>query len=243
MVFDLTSAKTELIKYWEPDFKIDKFHTEDYFVESLREVLDLIIQQQIRSDVPLGSYLSGGIDSSLVTIMASGRYGQQMKSFTGTFNEGPEYNELEYAREAARAANSQLFEIYPTEQQFIDLLPKLIYHLDEPVAGPGLFPQYVVSKVASEHVKVVLGGQGGDEIFGGYARYIIAYFEQALKGAIFETNEEGEHIVSLSSILPNLPYLRAYTPMIKSFFKTDLFEPMDRRYFSPINRLGTCESS
>lgn len=238
MTFDLKSGRTERIKYWEPDFKIDKFHTEEYFVESLREVLDLIIKQQIRSDVPLGSYLSGGIDSSLVTILASKRYKQQMKSFTGVFNDGPEFNELEYAREAARAAGSQLYEIYPTEQEFIDLLPKLIWHLDEPVAGPGLFPQYIVSKFASEHVKVVLGGQGGDEIFGGYTRYIVAYLEQALKGAIFETNEEGEHIVSLSSILPNLPYLRAYAPMMKSFWGEGLFEAMDRRYFRLVNRMS-----
>ncbi len=171
------------------------------------EILDQTISQQLRSDVPLGSYLSGGLDSSFVTILSASKYGQQFKSFTGAFDEGPEFNELEYAREAARVANSQLYEIIPTEQEFIDLLPKLIWHLDEPVAGPGVFPQYIVSKLASEHVKVVLGGQGGDEIFGGYARYLVAYLEQAIKGAIFENNEEKEHIVSLHSILPNLPFL------------------------------------
>ena len=107
-------------------------------------------------------------------------------------------------------------------------MPKLIYHLDEPVAGPGLFPQYIVSKFASKHVKVILGGQGGDEIFGGYARYMVAYLEQALKGAINETNEEEEHIVSLDSILPNLPSLKQYIPMMKTFWKNDAFEPMDQ---------------
>ncbi len=134
-----------------------------------------------------------------------------------------------------------LYEVIPTEAEFIDLLPKLIWHLDEPVAGPGVFPQYIVSRLASEHVKVVLGGQGGDEIFGGYARYLVAYLEQALKGAIFENNEEKEHIVSLNSILPNLPFLRTYTPMLKDFMKDDLFEPMDRRYFRLINRMGSSE--
>ena len=108
--------------------------------------------------------------------------------------------------------------------------------MDEPAAGPGLFPQYIVSRLAAQHVKVCLGGQGGDEIFGGYARYVVAYLEQALKGAIFETNEEGEHIVSLSSILPNLPYLRHYVPMLDAVLEAGVFEPMDRRYFRLIDR-------
>jgi asparagine synthase (glutamine-hydrolysing) len=239
MTVDLGLDKIIVDKYWEPDFRIDKFHTEAYFVETLRDILNTIMEQQIRSDVPLGTYLSGGIDSSLVTILAACKYGSKLKSFSGAFNEAPEFNELEYAKAAAKAAGSELFEVFPTEQEFIDSLPELIWHLDEPVAGPGLFPQYIVSKYASKHVKVILGGQGGDEIFGGYTRYIVAYLEQALKGAIFETNEEGEHIVSLSSMLPNLPYLRAYAPMIKSFWGEGLFEPMDRRYFNLVNRMGT----
>ena len=167
---------------------------------------------------------------------------QPIKSFSGAFNEGPEFNELEYARAAAKAANAELFEIFPTEQEFIDLLPKLIYHLDEPVAGPGLFPQYIVSRLASKHVKVILGGQGGDEIFGGYARYMVAYLEQAIKGAIYESNEEDEHIVSLRSILPNLPSLKQYIPMMKSFWNDGAFEPMDRRYYNLINRMGTTKN-
>ncbi len=241
MTINLNNNKINRIKYWEPDFKIDRYHTEEYFIVRLGEILDQTISQQLRSDVPLGSYLSGGLDSSFVTIMSACKYGRQFKSFTGAFREGPEFNELEYAREAARVANSQLFEVFPTEQEFIDLIPKLVWHLDEPVAGPGVFPQFIVSKLASQHVKVVLGGQGGDEIFGGYARYLVAYLEQAIKGAINESNEEKEHIVSLQSILPNLPNLKAYTPMIRDFWGNDVFEPMDRRYFRLINRMGASE--
>jgi asparagine synthase (glutamine-hydrolysing) len=91
---------------------------------------------------------------------------------------------------------------------------------------------------ARKEVKVVMGGQGGDEVFGGYARYVVAYLEQALKGAIFETNEEKEHIVSLQSILPNLPALKQYTPMLQSFWQEGAFAPMDRRYFQLIDRSG-----
>jgi asparagine synthase (glutamine-hydrolysing) len=242
MTIDLNSWDIRTVEYWEPNFKLDQYHTEEYFIVELQKILGETICQQLRSDVPVGTYLSGGLDSSLVTILASKFLDKQIKSFSGAFKEGPEFNELKYARIAAKAANAELFEIYPTEQEFIDLMPKLIYHLDEPVAGPGLFPQYIVSKLASKHVKVILGGQGGDEIFGGYARYMIAYLEQAVKGAIFETNEEGEHIVSLSSILPNLPSLRQYVPMMKSFWNDGAFEPMDRRYYNLINRMGSTKS-
>lgn len=242
VTIDTSSWKIKNKKYWIPNFKIDNFHTEEYFIVELQKILEETITQQLRSDVTIGTYLSGGIDSSLVTIMASKFLDKPLKSFSGGFKEGPEFNELKYARIAAKKAKAELFEVFPTEKQFIDLLPKLIYHLDEPVAGPGLFPQYIVSKLASKHVKVILGGQGGDEIFGGYARYMIAYLEQAIKGAINESNEEEEHIVSLSSILPNLPSLKQYIPMMKSFWKSDAFEPMDRRYYNLLNRMGSTES-
>ena len=235
---DLNDYQIRHKKYWEPDFQLDTHHTEEYFVENLRGILDEIVFQQLRSDVPVGTYLSGGIDSSLVTMLSAKHYGNQLQSFTGAFREGPEFSEMPFAEIVAKQANSQLHKIYPTEQQFVDNLSKLIYHLDEPVAGPGLFPQFMVSKYAAENVKVVLGGQGGDEIFGGYTRYLVAYLEQAIKGAIFESNEEGEHIVSLNSILPNLPSLQQYIPMMKSFWKTDAFSQMDKRYFALINRMG-----
>ena len=241
MSLDLKTDKLERVKYWEPNFQLDPYHTEEYFIVELRKILKETIVQQLRSDVPLGTYLSGGIDSSLVTIMASKYYKGQIKSFSGAFREGPEFNELKYARLAARESNAELFEIFPTEQEFIDVMPKLIYHLDEPVAGPGLFPQYMVSKMASQHVKVILGGQGGDEIFGGYTRYLVAYLEQALKGAIYESNEEGEHIVNLHTILPNLPGLQNYVPMMKSFWKEGAFDPMDKRYFRLLNRMGSSQ--
>ncbi|HEU5051722.1 MAG TPA: asparagine synthase (glutamine-hydrolyzing) [Hanamia sp.] len=236
---NLNNWQIDEVKYWEPNFNIDQYHTEEYFIVELDKILKKTIYQQLRSDVPIGTYLSGGIDSSFVTIMASKFLDSKLKSFSGAFNEGPEFNELEYARQAAAKANAELFEVFPTEQEFIDLIPKLIYHLDEPVAGPGLFPQYIVSRLASNHVKVILGGQGGDEIFGGYTRYLVAYLEQALKGAIYETNEEEEHIVSLESILPNLPTLKQYIPMMKSFWKEGSFEAMDQRYFHLIDRMGS----
>ena len=237
-VVDLASLAIRTEKYWEPTFRLDPYHTEEYFIAEVRRLLNDAVRLQMRSDVPVGCYLSGGMDSSLVTLLAAPHVGGRLHTFSGAFKEGPEFNELDYAREVARACGAESHEIFPTEQEFCDLLPKLVYHMDEPVAGPGLFPQYIVSRMAQKQVKVCLGGQGGDEIFGGYTRYLVAYFEQALKGAIFETNEEQEHIVSLRSIVPNLAALKQYVPMLKQFWNDELFQPMDRRYFRLIDRSG-----
>ena len=236
LIINLESNEIRTIKYWDPLYKVDTHHTEEYFVSELRRLLEHSIEIQLRSDVPVGTYLSGGMDSSIVTMLASCKYPSKLKTFTGAFKEGDEFDESKYAQIVAESCNAEIFKIYPTANDFIDLLPKLIYYLDEPVAGPGVFPQYMVSHLASKEVKVVLGGQGGDEIFGGYARYFIAYLEQAIKGAIFETNEEGEHIVSLQSMIPNLPYIKNYIPMLKVFTKMERFEPMDKRYFHLIDR-------
>jgi asparagine synthase (glutamine-hydrolysing) len=199
-------------------------------------LLEDTIKIQLRSDVPVGTYLSGGLDSSLVTMMASKLVSTPLQTFTGAFDEGREFDETRYAKIVSERSNSVYNEIYLNEDNFLENLSNLIYHLDEPVVGPGVFPQFMVSKFASSKVKVVLGGQGGDEIFGGYARYSIAYLEQAVKGAIFSSNEESEHIVSLKSILPNLPSLQQYMPMMKQFNSLGSYENMDRRYFHLIDR-------
>jgi len=236
-VVNLKSRDVRRVRYWEPRFVIDPYHTEEYFLVETRRLLEDSIRIQMRSDVPVGAYLSGGLDSSIVTGFAARAYeGGRFKTFTGAFDEGPQFDERPYARAVAESVNAEMHTIIPSANDFADVLQKLVYYMDEPVAGPGLFPQYMVSRCAAQHVKVVLGGQGGDEIFGGYARYLVAYLEQALKGAIFETAEEQEHIVSLKSIVPNLPVLRAYQPMLSQFWRSGVFEPMDQRYFKLVDR-------
>lgn len=223
-------------RYWDTDFSVDEYHTPEYFRDRLRSLLEDSAHLQVRSDVPLGAYLSGGMDSSVVTSLASATLGGALPMFTGRFAESPEYDESHFARMVAETTGGVLHDVVPGPQDFADLLPEIIHAMDEPLAGPGVFPQFMVSQLAAQHVKVVLGGQGGDEVFGGYARYLVAYLEQALKGAIFETQEEGQHVVTLESIIPNLPLLRQYRPLMSHFWRDGLFDEMDRRYFRIIDR-------
>lgn len=226
-------------KYWDVEYSTDSYHTEEYYIDQLQMLLQDSIRQQLRSDVPIGCHLSGGMDSSIVTCVASDLLGCSLHSFTGSFDFGPHYDESAYAREVSRFSGTDYHEIRPNANDFISSIEDIIYFMDEPVAGPGVFPQLFVSRLARKYVKVVLGGQGGDEIFGGYARYLVAYLEQCLKGAIFETQEEGDFVVTLDSIIPNLPLLQEYLPMLRSFWSQGVFEPMDRRYYSLINRSGS----
>ena len=222
--------------YWDTNYKIDSHNSEEYFYENIRSTLEDSVRLQLRSDVPIGAHLSGGIDSSLVSVLAANKHESTLSLFHGKFSEGSAYDESKYAKIISKETKGRLYEVIPTASEFVDQLPNLLYALDEPVAGPGLFPQYAVSKLAKSHVKVVLGGQGGDEIFGGYARYLVGYLEQALKGAIFETQEEGEHLVSLQSIIPHLPILKQYRPLLSQFWSEGLFDDMDARYFRLVDR-------
>ncbi len=235
------NGMVEVRRYWEVYYEPDFHHTAAYFEEKLRNLLAESVRYHLRSDVPVGAYLSGGLDSSVVAALASREVEKEFLAFTGKFTLGPEYDESQYARAVAEANNFALHEIDITADDFIANIRKVIYHLDYPVAGPGSFPQFMVSQLASRYRKVVLGGQGGDEIFGGYTRYLVAYFEQCIKAAIDGTMHNGNFVVTYESIIPNLTALRNYKPMLQEFWREGLFEAMDRRYFRLINRAPTLE--
>jgi asparagine synthase (glutamine-hydrolysing) len=235
-VLRVAAGVVEARRYWEVYYELDLDHTANYFEERLRELLSESVRLHLRADVPVGAYLSGGLDSSIVAALASAQSEDEFLGFTGKFSFGPEYDESEYARLLAAERGFGLHEIDISARDFTDNIRKVIYHLDYPVAGPGSFPQYMVSQLAARHRKVVLGGQGGDEIFGGYVRYLIAYFEQCIKAAIDGTINNGNYIVTYESIIPNLTALRNYKSVMQEFWREGLFEEMDRRYFRLINR-------
>jgi asparagine synthase (glutamine-hydrolysing) len=222
-------------RYWKPDYTIDGSLTELDAVDQLSAMIKNSVRLQLRSDVPLGAYVSGGTDSSTVALLAADGYGERLETFTGAFHEGDEFDETRYAAAVSEQAGARQHLVYPTERDFTDSLEFLSYSMDEPAAGPGLFPQYCVSKLASENVKVCLGGQGGDEIYGGYARHAIAYLEFALRAAI-SGEDSGADGIRLDEFASQLPLLQQYIPMLKRQFSNGLFEAPDLRYFQLLDR-------
>jgi asparagine synthase (glutamine-hydrolysing) len=229
-------------RYWEVFYNLDWDHTSRYFEDHMRVMIENSVRLHLRSDVPVGAYISGGIDSGIIgSLAARFQAPTEFMGFTGKFAEGRLFDESEYARALAEMRGMTLHEQTITARDFAETIGQVIYHLDYPVAGPGSFPQYHVSKLAAQHRKVVLGGQGGDEIFGGYVRYLIAYFEQCIKGAIDGTLNNGNFVVTYESIIPNLVALRNYKPLLKDFWKEGLFEDHSQRYYRLINRTLTMD--
>lgn len=224
-------------RYWDIHYQIDYDHTPKYFYEKLDALLRETISLHLRSDVEVGAYVSGGIDSSLIALLATEERKQSLPCFHGRFLENAAYDESVYAKAVSSQINSDLNILDIHANDFIDNIEMIIYHMDFPVAGPGVFPQFMVSNEASKYVKVILGGQGGDELFGGYARYLIAYFEQCIKASIQGTYSKSKNfIVSMESIIPHLQVLKSYQPMIQQFWKHGLFDSLENRYYQLINR-------
>lgn len=235
----IKNGNIESKRYWEVYYNLDWDHTQKFFEGKIQDLIDDSVRIHLRSDVPIGGYLSGGLDSSIIAATASRKCSGEFIGFNGKFSIGPEYDESKFARAVANENSFDVHEVDIDVNDFINHIKSVIYHLDYPVAGPGAFPQYMVSRFASKMRKVVLGGQGGDEIFGGYTRYLIAYFEQCIKAAIDGTASKGSFVVTYESIIPNLTALRNYKPMLQEFWREGIFEDMDRRYFRLINRTST----
>ncbi|MDH4182987.1 MAG: asparagine synthase-related protein, partial [Nitrospinota bacterium] len=226
-------------RYWRVSYNLDQERDDQGFQSRCLELIQDSVAAHIVSDVPVGAYVSGGLDSSALAIIARRQTNDSsFMAFHGRFEGGPSYDESQYAREVCRQEGMQYHETTIGVEDFKESFHKIIYHMDFPAAGPGAFPQYVVSRSVKGHRKVVLGGQGGDEIFGGYVRYLVAYFEQCVKGAIEGVEDPSRFVVTYESIIPNLKSLHGYQPLMKHFFSQGMFESYDRRYYRLVDRSG-----
>lgn len=163
------NGNVEISRYWETYYRPDFSKTEEEWCELLSSKLSETVGSHMMSDVPLGAFLSGGIDSSAVVSLMSQHSSSPVKTFSIGFKEA-KYNELKYAREVARKYQTEHHEQI-VQPESVDLLPKLVDAYDEPFADSSAIPTYYVSKFAREFVTVALSGDGGDELFVGYNTY------------------------------------------------------------------------
>jgi asparagine synthase (glutamine-hydrolysing) len=173
-------------------------------VARFRELLEESVRLRLMSDVPLGMFLSGGIDSSAIAAIMARMIDRPLQTFSVAFKERA-FNELEYAREVARAIGADSHEIVIDDRDFFGALPRLVWHEDEPIAHTSSVPLYFVSALARQHVTVVLTGEGSDELLAGYGKYLrLAWNWRA--GSVYEKVVPQALRTSIANgVVPNLP--------------------------------------
>jgi asparagine synthase (glutamine-hydrolysing) len=157
--------------YWDLTVPVDdEVRPREYYVKTYRELLEACVSNHLMSDVPLGVFLSGGLDSSAVAVLTTKIRREPIETFSVGYGEEA-FSELPYARQVAQHIGSRHHEVRLNRQEFFAALPALIWHEDEPIVWPSSVSLYFVAKLARERVKVVLTGEGSDETLGGYMRY------------------------------------------------------------------------
>lgn len=165
------SGQLKLEYYWDLTVPADtEIRPRGYYVKTYRELLEASVSSHLMSDVPLGVFLSGGLDSSAIAALTTKIRREPIETFSVGYGE-ENFSELPYARQVAQHIGSRHHEVRLSQEEFFAALPDLIWHEDEPIAWPSSLSLYFVARLARERVTVVLTGEGSDETLGGYARY------------------------------------------------------------------------
>ncbi len=216
-----SSGEIKEERYWDvyEHLSVDK---REYSVDELEERLKESFKLRMVSDVPVGVFLSGGIDSSLVSAIIQSESSKPIKTFTIGF-EDEEYDEAKWAKLIAKHLGTEHHELYCTEKELFEIVPKLSYIYDEPFGDSSGIPTYLVSQLARRSVKVVLSGDGGDEIFGGYVKYMITQnafgklkvihplLRRAVKGTVELLGRE-----RFAELMSRVPYLKSRYKNLKT---------------------------
>lgn len=167
---------TSIRQYWDiPTGEPSRTERFPATVARFRGLLEQSVRLRLMSDVPLGMFLSGGIDSSVIAALMARMIDRPLQTFSVAFGDRA-FSELEYARQVSRAIGADAHEVVIGPREFFGALPRLVWHEDEPIAHPSSVPLYFVSRLARDHVKVVLTGEGSDELLAGYGKYPRALF-------------------------------------------------------------------
>ena len=210
------AGKVVVNEFWDLRFGGDDHaRTDREYVNEWTELFEESVRLRLMADVPLGMFLSGGIDSSAIAAVMSRMVSEPIKTFSVGFAER-EGNELKYARTVARAFKTDHHEVVVTPHQFFSALPNLVWHEDEPIAHPSSVPLFFVSKLAAQHVKVVLTGEGSDEMLGGYGRYRKTLVNISL-GQSYNNFVPRNVRTALRRLITDLPYSSLSQKLTRSF--------------------------
>jgi asparagine synthase (glutamine-hydrolysing) len=199
------NGNSQVRRYWDLEFDDTDIHYSTQDLErQLVDLLDETVQLHMISDVPVGFLLSGGIDSTAMLSFAATKTGSPISTFTIGFSSDSVVDERPYARLAAERYGSKHYEISIFPSDFASFLPKYVWHMEEPVCQPPAVALYYVSKLASEHVKVLLSGEGGDEAFAGYENYRNTFWFERIKSALGSLRGPvGQSMKLLNQVLPS----------------------------------------
>lgn len=219
------NGKTEIKEYWDLCFPAVR-PSQDFkgSISQLKVLIKETVKDHMISDVPVGLLLSGGVDSSALLSLAVNESGQDISTFTVGFEGEGFADERPYARLAAERFGAKHYEMTISSKDFMEFLPKYIWHMEEPVCEPPAIALYYVSKLAGNYVKVLLSGEGGDEAFAGYPNYRNIVWLERLKNILGPSNMTVATILSKLSYLSAFRKLRKYTSLMKL--------PLEKYYYS-----------
>ena len=238
------NGKSEIHRYWDLSFSKPTVNLSPAAAE--KQLLDLLaeaIELHMIADVPVGVLLSGGVDSTAVLSFAAEGTNKGISTYTVGFSDPGVADERPYAGLAAEMFHTQHHDMTITASDFAAFLPQYVWHMEEPVCEPPAIALYYVSKLASNHVKVLLSGEGGDEAFAGYSNYRnLLWFERA-KRVMPSLNGALSRGLSTADSLFNLPRVAKYAPLMNAHFPSYYFSRTSNPYRYAGNGLGELYSS
>jgi asparagine synthase (glutamine-hydrolysing) len=240
----LKDGRAEIRQYW--DLQFQKPERTPSIKDAERQLLSLLaeaVEQHMIADVPVGVLLSGGVDSTAVLSFAAEKTDKEISSYTVGFSDPTVADERPYARLAAETFGSRHYEMTISAKDFADFMPRYVWHMEEPVCEPPAIALYYVSKLASEHVKVLLSGEGGDEAFAGYSNYRNIAWLERLKSVFPPLNSTTAWGLSTANSWLHSPRIAKYAPLMNVQFPNYYYSRTSNPFRYSGNGLGELYTS
>jgi len=236
----IKNGRPEIRQYWDLQFqKPDRTPSLKDAEAQLLSLLAEAVEQHMIADVPVGVLLSGGVDSTAVLSFAREKTDQEISSYTLGFSDPAVADERPYAKLAAETFGSRHYDMTITAKEFVDFMPRYVWHMEEPVCEPPAIALYYISKLASAHVKVLLSGEGGDEAFAGYSNYRNIVWLERLKHFFPPGNDAAAWGISQANSWLRSPRIAKYAPLMNVQFPNYYYSRTSTPFRYSGNGLGS----